>query len=58
MWGTHSLLKWLQQPPLSWIKTNFTEEEMNIIYAELKLTPTEQYQIASARYESRRELSV
>ncbi len=58
MWGTHSMLERLQQPPLSWVKTSFTEEEMSIICAELKLTPTEQYQIASARYESRRELSV
>ena len=58
MWGTHSLLERLQQPPLSWIKTSFTEEEMSIICKELKLTPTEEYQITSARYESRRELSV
>lgn len=58
MWGEHSLLERLQQPPLSWIKTSFTEEEMNLICGELKLKPTEQYQITSARYESRRELSV
>ena len=58
MWGTHSLLERLQQPPLSWVKTSFTEDEINLICGELRLTPTERYQITSARYELGEELSV
>lgn len=54
----HSWMERLRQPTPSWIKTSFTQEEMETICNELRLTPSEKYQITSARYELGNQLRV
>lgn len=44
--------------PTTWVKNNLSQEELNIICKELRLTPTEEYQIESAKYVTGEELSV
>ena len=52
-----SVFNW-NYKPITWVKNNFSQEELNIICKELGLTPTEEYQIESAKYVIGEELSV